>query len=542
MEIKPHLPNPEVWGCREIILQPKKILLEVYVASPDARCPICGQSSSRVHSRYLRVLADLPWHGTPVQLRVEVRRFFCMTSDCPRYIFVERLDNIARRYARKTVRLADALCSIGFSLGGEAGSRLAGQLGMSTSADTLLNLIRRVPSPRIFAPKVVGLDDWAWRRGLRYGTLLCDLEKHRPIDLLPDRNKDLVSTWLKKHSGIGMISRDRAGDYAKAIKEGAPQAIPVADRWHLIHNLREVVTKILDGHPRELREAAKLPVVSKRPELIPASPVFDPTPPRYRPRIQRNKEERRARRFKRYQEVIELYGRGLSYRKIATHVGLYRTTVAKYVQAGTFPERADRQYRRSTSPVTPFIRHRWAQGCRNAAQITRELKTLGFTGSYWSIRRQVVSWRRNLSSRGPPGSSMTTTLHHPSSKRVAGWFLMDEKELDMECGAFLKNVWATCPPLEQVAGLAHEFKVMVQDRKSQFLKPWIHKALSMTVPSELKRFAQRLKNDKAVIAALEFPWSNGQVEGQINRLKLIKRQMYGRAGFDLLRQRVLHRG
>lgn len=173
--------------------------------------------------------------------------------------------------------------------------------------------------------------------GFRYGTLLCDLEKHRPIDLLPSRDKDLVANWFKRHSGIGVISRDRAGDYAHAIGEGAPQATSVADRWHLIHNLCQTLPRILDQHPREFREISKAQAALK----LHSGPDVPWTPshpcPTQVTRSQTIKEERRARRLKRYQEVIELYREGKSYRSIARQLNLHRMTVARYVQAGSFP-------------------------------------------------------------------------------------------------------------------------------------------------------------------------------------------------------------
>jgi transposase len=243
--------------------------------------------------------------------------------------------------------------------------------------------------------------------------------------------------------------------------------------------------------------------------------------------------------LKRYQEVIDLYRKGKSYRSIARQLNLHRMTVARYVQAGSFPEHARRFYDNQARPFAEILRQRWNEGCCNAAELTRELRTKGFTGSYWSVKRRVAPWRSE-----PPNETSSesyVTMPSPSSRQVARWFLANPVELESDVRTFLNDLWAKCPFLGTTAALSQEFKTIIQDRQSRKLEDWIQKTLNLTVPPEFKRFAQGLEKDEAVKAALELPWSNGQVEGQINRLKLIKRQMYGRAGFDLLRRRVLHR-
>ena len=183
MEIQPFLPDPEGVQCDVVRFGPGIVILKLAATEPAVPCPDCGQPSRRVHSRYTRTLADLPWMGTPVQMRLRVRRFFCDTPTCPRRIFAESMATVAQAHARKTCRLAQALCRIGLALGGQAGSRLAGYLNMPASGDTLLRLVRRTPSLPLPAVRFLGVDDWAWHKGLRYGTILCDLERHRPVDL-----------------------------------------------------------------------------------------------------------------------------------------------------------------------------------------------------------------------------------------------------------------------------------------------------------------------------------------------------------------------
>jgi transposase len=538
MVIESHLPDSDNLHCQQITVHPDKIVIVVQVISYGAICPVCGQVSLRIHSHYQRKVSDLPWHGTPVELRLETRKYFCDTLTCPQHIFAERLDRIAPVYARKTLRLIDALRSIGFSLGGEAGSRLTIQLGMPASSGTLLRQIKKqVPSLEHSPHPVVGIDDWAFRRGFRYGTIVCDLENHRPIDLLPDRNPHHVANWLKAHPELQIISRDRGSDYIHAANEGAPQAIQVADRWHLIHNLRETLEKILDGYHREIRKVSVLLAASGLPSEN--TPVVENNQ-NQASRNPASESIRHRRRRERYEEVIKLHQQGKSARAIAHQLGLYRGTVARYIQADSFPERASRSYPHRTDSIIEAIRQIWDKGCHNAAQIFREMQSEEFTGSYYAIRRRVARWRTESVGRSPPAPPIPVSS--PSSKRIAEWLVMEPQKRTIEEQTFLETFQTQCPMIATIAPLIQTFADMVRHRKVQELDPWLAQVQDKNVPNGLKGFARGLQGDPAVRAALTLEWSNGQVEGQINRLKLIKRQMYGRAGFDLLRQRVLYRG
>ncbi len=539
MQASPHLPDPRTLLCAQVAIVPELIEIRVRSTAGSAICPLCGRPSSRIHSRYTRTLADLPWHGTPVRLELSVRRFFCDGLACPRRIFAERLPGVAAAHDRKTMRLADALCAIGFALGGEAGSRLAHRLGMPASGDTLLRVIRRYPDPSASKPRILGVDDWAWRRGRSYGTILCDLELHRPIDLLPERSAETLAAWLKEHPGAEIITRDRAGCYAQGATAGAPHAAQVADRWHLYHNLRDALKRLADRHHREIREAAKAAVESQQRAPPSNSKISTDSPPKPMTREEQDQAASQARRRERYEQVIELHRQGVSQRAIGKQLGLNRETVRRYIRAGTFPERATRVYATLADPFTDHIRQRWEQGCHNAAQIARELKAKGFEGSYYVIRRRVARWHHDSSGTRLPSDRIVT--RQPSTKRVAGLLLSDASDLSEEELGFVKALVDRCPLFRTAAELARDFATMMKNREADKLGSWIERAHGEGVPPELQTLADGLASDnEAVHAALSMEWSNGQVEGQVNRLKLIKRQMYGRAGFDLLRQRVLH--
>jgi transposase len=340
----------------------------VQSTASTASCPLCGEVSARPHSRYVRRLADLPCHDQPVRFHLEVRRFFCGNANCRRRIFAERLPAVAAAHARTTVRLDKAHCNIGLALGGEAGARLAARLAMPTSADTLLRRVRRAPLPEHPVPRVLGIDDWARRKGCFYGTILCDLERGRVVDLLPDRSADSVAAWLRAHPGVEIISRDRSGAYAAGSAQGAPEALQVADRWHLLKNVRETIERLLDRKRQRLHQAAQvvLPAVAgaARPDSVSSPPA--PVEPRHSSRQAEAIQTRRSRRQERYEHVRQLHLQGLGIREIARRLRLGRGTVRRFVHAEVFPERAIRRaVSRQLDAFTPYLRRRWEEGCHN---------------------------------------------------------------------------------------------------------------------------------------------------------------------------------
>ena len=538
--VNPHLPQPATLRCLKIRVEPEVVTIDVESRAPAGICPLCARRSSREHSRYTRHLGDLPWQGRSVRLLLHSRKFFCDSPVCRRRIFAERLPDVTRAYARKTDRLADAFASIAFACGGEAGSRLTRRLGMPVSADTLLRTIRRTRIPVVSTFRILGVDDWAMRKGLRYGTLICDHEQHRPIDLLDDREPDTFAAWLHEHPEVEVITRDRAHCYAEGASKGAPQAIQVADRFHLMQNLQQAMARMLDHRHPQLRHAMR-DATGRDPRTKPRHEER-PNPSRANllPRRPTHRDIRRNRRLEQYEQVMELRRQGLSRRKIALHLSINRETVGRYTQVGEFPERATRKYASKTDRFTDHLEQRWKEGCHNAAQLFRELEAIGFTGSYCSVRRRVSHW-----DRGDGGSSpvRAPNVQPPSARRSAWLLLKDPADLDDRDRAFVKALLERCVEIRAATQLAREFAAMVRGEGSDTLNSWIQRAWATAVPREIRTFATGLKSDfDAVEAGLTTEWSNGQLEGQVNRLKLIKRQMYGRANFDLLRKRVLYTG
>ncbi len=519
------------------------LTVEVVSTQSEVTCPSCDQSSVHVHSRYQRTVGDLPWAGRQVNLHLQVRRFYCPNPTCPRSTFSERLPTIVAPSARRTDRLAQEQSEIGFDLGGEAGARTAQRQGMPVSPDTLLRLVRNRVLEPAETPRVLSVDDWAKRKGKTYGTILVDLEQHRVVDLLPDRTSESLATWLQDHPGVEVITRDRSTAYAEGATQGAPDAIQVADRWHLLKNLVDTVGDVLARHRGRLSRTVPPPEPCPEQEVTGTAGDQPPPPSTH---AERERLRRRAERLERYNQMVALRERGLKLSEIANRIEISERTVNRFLAAGRFPER---KRRRPSKPVlleeqTGYLNQRWSEGCTNATQLWRELCDQGFTGSKSLVLNYVSKLRNgepvppNLSTR-PSAPKAESAVRRYSPRQAAMLFVRSQDELEEAEKQDIVHMTNGSEEIGMAYELARRFAEMVRQRVPEALEPWLNSAKSAAL-TEFRQFAAGLYQDKdAVAAALKYPWSNGQVEGQINRLKLLKRQMYGRANFDLLRQRVL---
>jgi transposase len=534
----------------------KQVRVDLAAMAAALPCPCCCTLASRIHSRYQRTLADLPMIQRPVTLTLHVRRFFCDQMTCSQRAFCERLPDLVAAGARRTTRLRTEQRRLGLEVGGEAGARLAQRQGMPVSPATLLRLARRDPLPVAPTPRVLGVDDFSLRKGQVFGTILVDLERRQPIDLLPDRTAASLATWLEQHPGVAIISRDRATEYADGATRGAPAAVQVADRFHLLQNLREALQRVLEPQVAAIEAAHAppaepiLPAAAEQPALItPRTEAASAAPLGEGSRRERLQVERRARRQARYRQVCALHDQGASIHAIARQLELSRQTVRRFLRADQFPEQGERRTQRSNlDPFVPYLRDQLAAGNANGAALWRVLRDeQGYTGG----RSQVTQWiadHRQLCSPGvgtarrgrPPASQPAPPTPRRRSARQVPWlFIRPFDRLDAEEQQVVERLTQAVPALYAAYALGTSFITMVKTRDPAAYDGWISAARQSGI-GELLSFAAGLERDGAAVrAALQLPWSNGQVEGQVNRLKLIKRMAYGRAKFDLLRQRVL---
>jgi len=504
-----------------------------------APCPDCRCWSNRIHGRYIRRIAERPSLEQQVTLMVTVHRFKCPNPRCARHTFAEDIRALAGRHQRRTQSHARALRALGHALGGEAAARLGAELGLHASADTVLRQLRSAHTGVKHAPRVIGVDDWAIARGHHYGTIIVDLERREPIAVFAGREAMVVADWLREHPTIQIVARDRAGAYSEAVEMALPAAKQVSDRWHLLGNLRESVERLLHRLGPQLRQAAQ------QVEVHGVQLGQQGLPPGWGLRNwQRLSDDRRAARVARYQKVVALHAQGYSTQGIARELSLDHRTVRKFIEAGAFPERAPRA--RGATPLDrhrEYLEQRIAQGCHCPKILWKEVRARGYAGSR-STMRDTVARLLAPAGRQPIASPSRRTMACPSPRRVFGWLagwrkLNPAEPKSGDHDRFIETLCKLEPSVGVARSVTREFLGLLHRRRPREFDRWLKRVELCHIP-ELERFAAGLRADlSAVRAAFTLRWSNGQTEGHVNRLKFLKRQMYGRASVDLLRLRVL---
>lgn len=489
------------------------VFLDVRASAVSATCPCCGTCSRRIQSRYLRQAADLPIAGRRVVLRVTVRRFWCDAVLCRRRIFAERFGaNVLAPLSRRTGRLENLVHHLGLALGGRPAAAFADRLMMPVSNDTLLRVVRRRTEKPRDKLAIVGIDDFAFRRGQRYGTIVCDLERRRPVTLLPDREQATSQAWLANHPSILTVARDRGGGYGEAIAKALPQADQVADRWHLMENASRAFLDAVSKSMRQIRKAV-------------GSAIIDPKLLTYAERLQ---YDGYLRRQETNEAILELSKQGIPIKQIVKRTGHSRKLVRSVLRG----QRTDmfRVRQSSLEEWLPWLDSRWKNGARNASALWREMREQGFRGQMGVVSEWAR--RRRLAER----TDQSALARTPSARSIARLMTLARDDLSKSDAVLISAIENSVPELTVARTLIDEFQRMIRSKAAAKLDGWLEGAKASLVGT----FANGVEKDFAAVRnAISSPWSNGQTEGQITKLKLIKRQMYGRAKIDLLQARLV---
>ena len=504
---------PEGFVVEHSAIDGDRVTVGVRAAAGGGACPGCGAVSRRVQSRYWRHVSDLPLAGRRVDLVVMVRRFWCDAVLCGRRIFSERFaPGVLAPWARRTGRLDHIVQHLGLVLGGRPAAGFAQRLMVPVSNDTLLRAVRRRNSIPGDPLVVIGIDDFAWRRNHRYGTIVCDLERRRPVQLLPDREPATSEAWLRHHPSIKVIARDRGGGYGEAAARALPEATQVADRWHLMENASAAFLDAVRKCMRQIRSTLGATVIN--PALLTCA--------------ERLQYEGFVRREEANATILALAKGGVPIKQIVKRTGYARQTVRRVLRG----ERSDvfRPRQSSLEAQLPWLNAQWDAGKHNAAALWRTMKQVGYRGSL----RVVSEWatRRRRAERADAESLARV----PSARTLARHMTIARNSLSKAETVTIAAIETGMPTLVEAREIIADFHSMIRTKSVIELPAWLERASRGLVAS----FANGVRKDEAAVrAAINSPWSNGQTEGQITKLKLIKRQMYGRAKLDLLQARLI---
>lgn len=512
------------------------LMVTVEGNSEKQACPSCGHESDDVHSWYVRKPRDLPVQGRCVRLQVIVRRWRCLNQACARTTFCESFKGLVRRHAQRTERMTQFMEQFVLEVSSDTAAYLLNVTGMEVSARTLLRVVDH-GGVHSSSPRVLGIDDFALRKGRTYGTLLVDMDTGKPIDMLLGRNREPFQGWLKAHPGIEIVVRDRASAYADAVQGGAPEAIQVADRFHLVKNVSDAFKEVVDRQSWVMEKPAPLPVCVSDPEPTPA-PVKQMT------RDQRKRAAAADRLRRRYEEVHRLHKAGTSIQGIRNVTGLSRQTVYKYLACSEVPKRAVSPAASKLDPFVAYLTDRWQAGCHHMKTLYAEIVQLGYTGSLTTLNYLLQPWRaecpRIPAKVSRPSQKNGQQKPKASWKQVRVALLCPPESLNRDQGRLLLDFLALNLPLALAYLLLQRFRAMLREHDSDAFAEWLTDASESGLAS-FERLAKSFGADcSAILAGIALTWSTGPVEGHITRVKLLKRIGYGRASLPLLRARVLN--
>jgi transposase len=517
------------------------VVITASCTASSGSCPACGSVSARVHGGYSRTVADGAAGGRPVLIILRVLRFLCTCQSCPKGTFAVQANGLTSRYCRRSIPLTGMLAGFGLELAGRAGARLASRLGIAVHSSTILRLVAGLPGRGAgTAPEILGIDDFALRKGHVYGTVLVNMETGDVVDMLADREAATVEAWLKAHPGAAVICRDRAGAYAEGARNGAPGAIQVADRWHMWHNLAGYAEKTAGRHRACLLEAAReTAAADDEDEAAGGEPQDagpeDQAPPDGIPDESGPEPRLATRTRERYADIRARLDAGQSRAAIIRATGLSPKTVNRFARAESVDELLVKALARESrlDEFKPYLCRRWNEGARDASVLHAELRQQGWAGSARTVRRYIAPFRATGAAPEPPPAV-------PKTRQITKLLLTRPDHLDAGEQEQLAGIRAQCPHLDALARHVTAFAEMMTSRTGNTaLDNWLA-AVGADDQPELHSFATGIRQDKeAVLNGLTLPYSSGRVEGTVNKIKTVKRQMYGRAGFPLLRRRVM---
>lgn len=502
-----------------------KVIIYVDSKQPGSNCPECKDLSLRIHSYYTRKIMDLPMVGSQTWLILNARKFYCLNVNCIRKVFAERFPKLIITRKTVTKRVNEKLLKIASLMGGNGGVRICQLMNIPTSSSTLIRLIHQQPLEQNTVPKVLGIDDWAFKKGSRYGTIIVDLEKRKIIDLLPDRETPSIERWLKAHPGVEIVSRDRYSNFANGVKNASPSIKHVADRWHLLKNLGDAMQKALDRNVVSLKAA------------------------RHRKNIQAHNELQTQNGSgkeygltemgvigKKFCQVKQMLLEGHSIKKIARDTGVTRITIRKWKSFDVLPPKR--------SPIMTNM-YAYDEAVRKmlnenpkieTKEILKKITEMGYKGSTTMCYENVRKLRKGKINN--TAQQLLTVIWVPP--KASNLFYIDRRRLSNKEKMFIDTLCKESKEIKIAAKLLRGFKSMLRKKDGSMLNNWIKNAIASNV-KEIKGFAKGLLSDiEAIENAVILPWSNGPVEGLVNKLKIIKRQMYGRASFELLRKRLVN--